>query len=750
MNFSFLGDIIGGFNSFLGQVTNALGFAGILAICIGLEILFVALFTLKTVFSYEARLKRSIEKLNNWLFKNKRIDQSNLKEFNSLVKKGPSRLTYYWQQFVLFREGDPSSYLSRENLIEKPLRTSSWANNIRNLNYLTIVWSIISFTFALAFQTHSGGATLSAMSFAIALIVPAIVALIGVVSAMIFKGVKTFNLDDIYHSYHIFARFLNNACIDLPPYIDFDMLFSQKEIEKSNPQLREYYEKRARQAKEEFENAKKSDVQYVEYNFEKAGVDGSLVLDRAMKETEAFINKKTSTLAKIAHVEAQKEALKRNYENVQKDLQRKIQASKENVSKLIAQQEATTNRLEVGFLRKQQEQEISKQEGLQQEYDQEETRYAISSEELENEINGYRKSLEESQANVQNAMVAEYQSFYEKVMKSAYAQAERKVKDEKATLKKERDRNEKELIIVQTQMKRLVDENNTLKAKLGNDSPNSATVEGKYDEQGNYVYADGSYHDPNGLFHDVDGNIFDINGNLISIPDDQKEEMTEEEQDLLNDEIAFGLLPGQEAVSKDDTEQSLQVEEPKLENVENDKAKTENKEDETKTEVIADEKPKGKRGRPKKAVTTAEVENKAPKKRGRPKKEMGDKPAVAKKPVGRPKSVSNNNASKSKTQEKSSKADISSLEKINKMISEEEDKLSKMKEIISSELNDAIGNEQQSELDNERDEIMKAVEALKAKAETVKKNDKSEEELASINKRLEDLINEIATLNNKK
>ncbi len=739
MNLSLLGDFIGALNSFLGQVTNALGFGGIFAIFIAIEALFVALFSLKSVYSYEARLRRSIEKLNNWLFKNKRIDQSNLKEFNELIKKAPKRVTYYWQQYVLFREGDPSDFLSRENLIEKPLRTSSWSNNIRNLNYVTMVWALISLLFSLAYQGTIGGVTLSGMAFGISLVIPALVILIGVISSIIMKAVKTFNLDDIYHTYHIFARFLNNACLDLPPYIDFDMLFSQKEIEKGNPQLREYYEKRARQAKEEFENAKKSDVQYVEYNFEKAGVDGSLVLDRAMKETEAFINKKTSTLAKIAHVEAQKEALKRNYENVQKDLQRKIQASKENIAKLISQQEATTNRLEVGFLRKQQEQEITKQEALQQEYDQEETRYAISSEELEKEIANHRKALEQSQADVQDAMVAEYQTFYEKVMKSAYAQAERKVRDEKATLKKERDRNEKELIIIQTQMKRLVDENNTLKAKLGGEN-NTEVQQGTYDEHGNYVYADGSYHDPNGLFHDVDGNIFDMNGTLISIPGDEKEELTEEEQEILNDEIAFGAFPTEEGQVQQKVEEPVQDE------------KIEEKSDVTdepqeKTEPTTEKAPaKSKRGRPKKEVTE-EVKTSEPKKRGRPKKAEGESEPKPKKPVGRPKSTSTKSTT---SKSASSKKDVSSLEKINKMISEEEEKLSKMKEIISSELNDAIGNEQQNEIDSERDEIMKAVEALKAKAETVKKNENSEEELASINKRLEDLIKEIATLNSKK
>ena len=506
MAISLLCDFESSLRTFMIQITSALGFGGLFAIALAVEVFFVFLFILKTAFSYEARLHRSLDKLNNWLFKYKRIDQSNIKEFNELINKCPKRVIHNWQQYILFREKDPSEYLSADNLIEKPLKTSGWMNNIKNLNLATTIWTAVVFLFTIAYQANTS-ASFTSISFAMSLVVPVIVIIIGVLASIGLKGKRILNLDDIYAKYHIFARFINNACVDIPQYIDYDLLFTQKEIEKGNPQLREFYESRARKAKEEFENAKKSDVEYVEYNFEDAGVDGSLVLERAMRETEAFINKKTSTLAKIAHVEAQKEALKRNYENVQKDLQRKIQASKENINELIAQQEATTNRMEVGFLRKQQEQEIAKQESLQQEYDQEETRFAISSQELEQEIAEYHKTLDQSKENVQDAMVAEYQTFYEKVMKSAYSKAEKKVAEEKNELKKERDQNEKELIVVQTQIKRLMDENNTLRARLESGAPSQSqdeqnaekeekeTPQGQYDEKGNYVYADGSYHE---------------------------------------------------------------------------------------------------------------------------------------------------------------------------------------------------------------------------------------------------------------
>lgn len=761
---SMLGDIGSSLKSFFVQVTAALGFDLLFAIAIAVEVFFIFLFVLRTFYSYEVRLKRSIDKVNSWLFTHKKVDQSNIKEFNELIKKGPRRLVYYWQQYILYREKEPTYYLSLDNLVEKPLKTSSFSNNIRNLNITTIIWTAVTLLFSIAYQTAISGSTLRTEELMGVLIIPILVVFLGFIASMIMKSRKISNLDEIYHIYHIFARFINNACVDLPPYIDYDLLFSAKEIEKGNPQLREYYEARARKAKEEFEKAKQSDVEYVEYNFQDAGVDGSLVLERAMKESEVFMNKKSSTLAKIAHVEAQKEALKRNYENVQKDLQRKIQASKENIQKLIQQQEATTNRMEVGFLRKQQEQEISKQESLQTEYDQEETRYAVSNEELNQEIAELQKQLEDAKDGVQKAMVSEYQSFYEKIMANAYQTAEKRVANEKSELKKERDANEKELIIVQTQVKRLIDENNTLRSRLGDsqtqqevtaNSQESQAPKGEYDANGNYVYEDGSYHDPNGLFHDIDGKIYDMNGSLLREPDDDKQdepevqplESVQEETTQPSNMVVEDYNPFDEVTEEVKEEKTLETKSEKT-SVQSEGQSTTAK--------------RG-RGRPKKEITE-QPQPKVAKKRGRPRKEdvviMSEKDGLpkavkkspSKKTSSAKKTTTKKTTTKTSTAKKTTKKedlDLVSLAKINKLITEEESRLSKMKALVNSEITDALNASEQKEINDERDQIMKDVENLRKKAQEAKEEGKSEQELASINERLETLIKEISDLNKK-
>lgn len=684
-------------------------------------------------------MKRCLDKYNNWIFINKKIDKDNIKDFNNLVKKGPKRFVYFWQQYVLFREHEPTAYLSEENLIDKPLKTSSWEGNVKNLTLVTTVWAVICLLFGFASQV---GKEFSLNLLAVALVIPIFVLLIGVVTILILKAKRILNLDELYHNYHIFARFITNACVDLPVYIDYDLLFTEKEISRGNPQLREFYEARARKAKEEFENAKQNEIEYVEYNFEQAGIDGSLVLERAMKESEAYLNKKQAILTKIADIDMQKEALKRNFENTQKDLQKKIQATKENIAKLLQQQEATTSRMEVSFLRKQQDQERSKQEQLQTEYDQEETRYAISSDELIKEAEELREQLEEAKVNVEKAMMSEYQSFYEKVYKTSAENAQQKVKDEIALLREKTIESDKQLTIVQTQIKRLVDENETLRDEIAKrEEKDKQNMQGEYDENGNYVYQDGSYHDTNGFYHDKDGNVYDIDGNLVDISQDEEnsepipEETVTEQNDQHDDEVETQNETG-------DIESGI-----------NEESTSDNSDKESEEALKVEEAPKKKRGRPRKQVQETE-EPKEKKKRGRPRKDAQTQTA-SKNTKAQSEKKKRSPYKKASGRKPSSKtlnaiAKSPTLSQISKLISEEEEKLSKMKAFINSELDDVMQNEESQSIDKEKDQIMKTVEDLKEKAVNAKQTDKSESELANINKRLEELIKEISMLNNKK
>ena len=810
--FSLINTIDSSLRVFFNQLTEALGFGGYLGIILGVEALFILLFVIKTVFSYEARLKRSLDKSNKWLFKYKKIDTNNIKDFNNVIKTGPKRLVYYWQQFILYRDGGPSAYMTEENVIEKPLKTSSWLNNIRNLMMLTGVWAIIAFLFGVASQA---GQTLTFQSIAVTLFFPCIVLVIGAIAIIILKGKRVLNLDDIYHLFHIFSRFVTNACVDLPPYIDFDLLFTAKEIENGNAQLREYYEARARKAKEEFEKAKVSEEEVQQFDFGDVGVEGTLLLNRAMKESGTYLNKQNQALSQIAQIEGQKDALKRNFENVQMDLQRKIQAAKENIQKLIEQQAATTSRIDIGLLRQQQDKEAKKKAQLELDYEHEEQRYNSSKKELDDDIAELNKILDQSLQDAQKGMASEYKTFFEKVMQSAYKSAANKVKEEKQTLIDERDKNEQELINVQTQIKRLMDENATLREKLEKVEPDfkaqdSTQNNGHYDENGNYIYEDGSYHDKDGNFHDINGDIYDMNGVLVY---SHAQKIAEEEAKVKEIENSqktdFGAYLDEEGnvvsiVQEDEDQTSQQPENTEQEKVEENKESEETKEnvdakaddekdlaqdaqveqektaqttDEPLTEqaVNTDEQPKEenatqeekvakKRGRPRKVVSEkAEDEQNtsaqtAPKKRGRPKKEVGDEQKEEKntsptpKKRGRPRKTTSDSQEDKENQDTQPKkrgrprkqTNEGNVSDINEMIMKMEEKLSDIQNKLNSTLDQALQDKSSDSQD--KDNLLKEVEDLQIQAQKAKESG-SEEELAEVNKKLENAISSLSALN---
>ena len=120
-------DIVNSIINFLVGFSNKIGLDILFIAALAVEVVFVVFFLVKSSFSYEASLNRALDKLNYWIFEKKVVNEENIKDLNMIFKtRTPKRVCYYWQQYILFREGNPSSYLSPENLIEKPLKTSSY------------------------------------------------------------------------------------------------------------------------------------------------------------------------------------------------------------------------------------------------------------------------------------------------------------------------------------------------------------------------------------------------------------------------------------------------------------------------------------------------------------------------------------------------------------------------------------------------------------------------------------------------
>ena len=173
------------------------------------------------------------------------------------------------------------------------------------------------------------------------------------------------------------------------------------------------------------------------------------------------------------------------------------------------------------------------------------------------------------------------------------------------------------------------------------------------------------------------------------------------------------------------------------------------------TETV--QKPKGKRGRPRKVAPATTVSEPAKKKPGRPKKIVNgtatqSAQSSAKRPVGRPKKIVNEQAvQKPKGKRGRPKKNLNSIEieEINKKITEQQNKLSEMRDNLNREFEVAMKNLDSSKIvDNEtrKNELFNEIEKLKEEAKSVNSTD-SESKISSINQRLEALIEEVKKLN---
>lgn len=519
-------DIVGNVVKFLTNATNKLGLDLLTIIALGVEVLLVLFFLIKSALSYESALNRALDKVNYWLFEKKVVTEENVRELNDLFKKkGPKRLCYYWQQYILFREHDPSEYLSTDNLIEKPLKTSSAQSNIKNLGLFTTIWAFIASMFILIAEAIEAN-VLTGTALVTSMLAALIICVIGFGFVAYMRARKNAVLNSLYQSVSLFGRFMDNACVDLPSYIDYQILFTPQEIEKGQPVLREFLDYKARKEKEEFNRSKEEIVEHVSYDFSETGVDGSIVLERAMRESELFLKKKERLLVKVSQLESELESRRKNFDNVQKESQTKIQASKENILRLRQMQEETTNRIESNYYRKQQTQEIAKQEQLEQEFEQQRAKYLLEKNEGEEEIKKLNDELEGYRKNVENAMLNEYQTFFNKFCKSAEKVVAKVFADKILSLKDQNAKDKEYITSLEIKLKNAGQGDFDLPSDPATPATPATTnptegvtdipAEGRYDEAGNYLYPNGTWYDPQGNFHDENGNVYSQDGQLIS------------------------------------------------------------------------------------------------------------------------------------------------------------------------------------------------------------------------------------------
>lgn len=550
--------VVDGIKNTLVDCANKIGLDMAFLIGLAVEALFVIIFLIRLAFSYEVRLIRGCNAIIDWLFRRKEgVTEENVREFNQVVKaKSPKLLFNFWTRYALFREGPPSKYLSSENLIERPLKTSSYSASIRTLSLFTVIWALCATLFVLVIKAMSESGVITGEAVVLSLLLGVLITLIGYIFVGIFNARKRKLLDNLYNTVSMLGRFMDNACVNLTSYIDYQILFTPREIDKGQVIIREFQDLKARREQEAFNKAKEEDITYVQYDFSSTGVDGSIVLERAMRESEKFLKRQEKTLVKISQLESELDSRRKNFDNVQKESQTKIQASKENILNLRKMQEETTNRIESNYYRKQQTQEAAKQEQLEQEFEQQRTKYLLEKKECEDEINALKQELEGYKLETQQAMINEYQTFFDKFCRSAEKVVATVFAEKLNSLKEENEKYRQYITELEVKMNNAsqempneenhqdeegqVEENETPESEEPAENADETSNEGSYDEKGNYVYANGTYYDTDGHFHDLDGSIYTQDGQYLGIGEpiskrvEEKKTTTEDGKKLVN------------------------------------------------------------------------------------------------------------------------------------------------------------------------------------------------------------------------
>jgi len=765
MNFSMLASLDGTFKSFFASLATSISYDIIFYAALAVEVFIILIFAIKSKYAYEIRMTKALDKINRWLFHYKTITKDNVKEFTNLMKKAPKRLTYNWQQYILYRDKAPSEYMSIDNIIDKPLRTSSYNLNVRNMNIITMAWAFVVVLATFAYNNASENTFLSPAVMLSTLVIPFLMSVILVLVNIVFSAKKASNIDELYQNLHLFNRFVDNACTELPKYIDYSLLFTNQEIERGIPELREYYENRARKEKEEFEKAREAEEELEKYDFSAVGIDGSNILERALKECEIFLNKKAKILTSIAERESSLESLKKSFDNIQKEFQKKMQVSKENIDRLRQQQEETTSRIEGNFLRRQMESTIAKQEGEEAEYENQKRNYLAQKAEYEEQIKAFTVELDKLRDDVTVAMESEYETFYEKLFKASVVDAENKVRERFDTMREERDNYEEELTDSQTKLKRLIDENETLRNKLGI-TETSEILLAPQEEEGKKKKKEPKPEEELFFDHSNDEPIKAIKEEKpqddgFMLDEAPAVEEKKEEAQPVAEEFALDDMEEQQEETKEpkETEEPFALEEATEEDdAEEDEGETEEGEGFTLEEVsdeneydMGDED----EGAEKEAVEEPEEkpvakQSSSTKARGRPKGTTKPKkiPEGPKKSRGRPKGTTK--PAPKATGEKKSRGrpkKAEGLDKITQRINEEEMRMIEAQKNLDNNLKEAVKDLETKSVESlEREKINQEIKDLKEKAKQIKNSSSSPKEIEEINNQIEKLLSRIQSL----
>ena len=431
---------------------------------VGLFLFTIICVVIATSKSYESKLTKAVDMLNNYFMQNPKITEENLLAFNDKMKskKVPKQLRKQWQQYVLYRENKASTYMSFENCVSNPIQNSSFKRSLKVLNILAYVFSIAALLLNLYVSYESNVIAVLQKS----LVAPSFILILNFIVSMFLNFRHNAIVSDLYQNYQYFEINIDKATKTLPEYVDYEVLFDKNEIKRGIPILYTYLQKRAEDEQRELELARLKNVEHEKFNFDEAGIAASLVLERAMQEAENYIAERKKYNQDTEQINNDITQEDMNYREITKEYNRQMQVSKETFANFKSQLEEASSSIEANYIKKQQQQELDRQRNLERDFDTATERHKKIIESYQAELDSVDKFRAKSRKVLEDAMMSEFETYGSKVYDEAKKIVEEREKEKYNKIKQHIQDLEEKLVAKEQELEDIYSINQSLNDKL--------------------------------------------------------------------------------------------------------------------------------------------------------------------------------------------------------------------------------------------------------------------------------------------
>ena len=399
--------------SSINQIASKLGSNAITLLAIAMLAILVIITSIRIVRSYENRLLKSVKKTNAFFTKNPYVNNDNLVELNSRMKEMPKTVRFCWQEYMLNRDKLPSEYINQQTCLDKADKSGGFGNAVQVCGTFTSIIALLTAVCFLVFYVSGSASPELFLVHAIA--VPLLLLAVGYFAVAIMQFRHSQVTGELHYEFNEFVRYLNKACSTMPPFVDYEVLFTQKEIKEGIPVLQDYLEKKAFEEQKQAEEKAQQDENFDKFDFNELGVENAILLDRAMLECEKYFNTKRVLTEKLTSKQQEEYNFAKNFDEVTKDFERKAQTHRENMSSLNEQLNAAATQIDANYIKKQYNDEQKKLQQLEKDYDLAQTRFKKQQDEYEVEIKAITDEIESKKSNIEEVMKLEGKTYANKV-----------------------------------------------------------------------------------------------------------------------------------------------------------------------------------------------------------------------------------------------------------------------------------------------------------------------------------------------